>query len=56
MKTHRLIYEPQKGLLDHAPRDENRELNCRAFLTEMIDSQERRLAEVRRRFLQWYEA
>lgn len=53
-EKHRLIYYPQKGLLDHAPRNEQREQNCRAFLAEMIASKERRLAEVRRRFLQWY--
>ena len=55
-EEHRLIYDPQKGLLDHASRNEEREQNCRTFLAEMIAGKERRLAEVRRRFLQWYEA
>lgn len=52
-ERHRLIYEPQKGLLDNAPRDREREQNCRAFLEEMIEVKERRLSEVRHRFLQW---
>ena len=56
-EEHRLIYDPQKGLLDHAPRDERtHEQNCRTFLAEMIAGKERRLAAVRRRFLQWNEA
>ena len=55
-EEHRLIYDPQKGLLDLAPRDEQHEQNCRAFLAEMIASNECRLAEVRRRFLQWHKA
>ncbi len=48
-EEHRLIYDPQKGLLDYALHDENREQNCRAFSAEMV-------AEVRRRFLQWNKA
>ena len=55
-EKHRLIYNPQKGLLDHAPRNEEREQNCRSFLAEIVASKERRLAEVRRRFLQWHNA
>ena len=53
-EDHCLIYTPQKGLLDLAPRNEQREQNCRTFLAEMIDSKERRLAEVRRRFLRFF--
>jgi hypothetical protein len=55
-EEHRLIYDPQKGLLDHAPRDREHEQNCRAFLAEMVADKERRLVEVRRRFLLWNKA
>ena len=46
-EEHRLIYDPQQGLLDHAPRDRDREReqNCRAFLAEMVADKKRRLVE-----------
>ena len=51
-ERHRLIYDPQRGLLDNAPRDRVHEGKCRTFLEEMIKGEGRSLAEVRRRFLQ----
>ncbi len=50
---HRLIYEDQQGLSADAPRDPVREAHCRAFLEEALKGNERRLGEVRQRFLQW---
>ncbi|NKB68707.1 MAG: hypothetical protein GKR89_16710 [Candidatus Latescibacteria bacterium] len=52
-QPHRLIYEPATGLSDQAPRNEEEEQNCRAFLAEMVAGKVRRLSQVRQRFLQW---
>lgn len=50
---HQLIYEDQKGLSEHAPRDLAREKHCRIFLEQMLKGQERSLTAVRQGFLQY---
>ncbi|MEW6751905.1 MAG: hypothetical protein AB1505_13155 [Candidatus Latescibacterota bacterium] len=50
---HRTVYTRQDGLTAAAPRDQEGEAHCRAFLEEGLASSWRSVEEVRRRFVAW---